>query len=184
MPFMARICAAAFVAILPACIAQTPQHKKKSNPKPAPTAQELFEMIRGALLSYSPDDAINDNLEVTFDPASSVLTITQPDGHCDQFLNALDADTLVWDIFDASDSVTSRQQILRLNVVSQSGKTARTCYDNENRIDEKASTNRARFLFSLTKTEDIYDFRSRIEKALKKLIVMSSESPETRPPPG
>jgi hypothetical protein len=58
------IVAAVLIAILPGCSAQTATHKKKAPPKPEPTAQELFEYIRGALLSLSPEDGINDNLEV------------------------------------------------------------------------------------------------------------------------
>src|ERR1019366_1123639 len=89
MTQLARICAAALIAILPACSAQTANHKSKPAPKPEPTAPELFEFIRGSLLTLSPDDGINDNIEVTFNWTSNVMTITQPTGHCDLFLNAL-----------------------------------------------------------------------------------------------
>ena len=63
MTHLARICAAALILVLPACSAQTPHHGKKPDPKPEPTQQELFEYIRGKLLSLSPGDGINDNLE-------------------------------------------------------------------------------------------------------------------------
>jgi hypothetical protein len=133
MKHLARICAATLLVILPVCLAQATHHKKKPDPKPEPTAPELSAFVRGELLSLSPDDRINDNLEVTLDSTSTVLTVTQPDGHCDLFLNALDANTVVWDIFDATDSFQSREKLLRLTVVSVSGKTARTCYDRQSR---------------------------------------------------
>lgn len=114
---------------------QPQTQKKKADPKPEPTPAELFEYIRGSLIEFSPDDRINDNLDASLDPTATVLTITQPDGHCDQFLSALDANTLVWDIYDASDSMNTRQPLLRLTVVSLPGKNARTCYDQENQVD-------------------------------------------------
>ncbi len=128
--------------------------EKKADPKPEPTAAELFEYIRGSLIEFSPDDRINDNLDASLDPTATVLTITQPDGHCDQFLSALDANTVMWDIYDASDSMTSRQPLLRLTVVSLPGKNARTCYDLENQVDAAIPANRARFLFLLAKIPD------------------------------
>jgi hypothetical protein len=48
MTQLARICAVTLIAILPACSAQTANHRKKPEPKPEPTAPELFEYIRGA----------------------------------------------------------------------------------------------------------------------------------------
>lgn len=178
MSKLARVCAAAIIAILPLCSAQTPQHKKKAPPKPEPTAQDLFAYIRGGLLSFSPDDGINDNLEVTLDPTGKILTVKQPDGHCDQFLSALDGNTLVWDVFDASDSTRSRQQILRLTIVSIAGQTARTCYDNRNTIDAKVAANRARFLFSFALTDRVPGFQAQMTKVFKKLIMLSGGAPE------
>jgi hypothetical protein len=178
MSHLARICAAALFLVLPVCLAQAPQHKKKPVPKPEPTKQELFEYIRGALLSYSPEDDTNDNLEVAFNSDSAVLTVKQPDGHCDHFLNALNANTLVWEVFDPSDSVRSRGQILRLTVVSVTGKAARTCYDNQDAIETDISPNRARFLFSYSKTNQAPDFQTKMTKAMKKLILLSGGTPE------
>jgi hypothetical protein len=172
------ICAAALIAMLPACSAQESVHKTKAAPKPEPTPQDLFQYIRGSLLAYGPDDGINDNLEVTLDATGNVMTVKQPDGHCDQFLNALDANTLVWDVFDASDSQRTREQMLRLTVISVAGKTARTCYDNQNRVDARVPGNRARFLFSLSKTDQMWDFKSKTAKAVKKLITASGGAPE------
>ena len=172
------ICAFALIALLPACSAQTPAHKTKPAPKPEPTAQDLFEYVRGSLLAYGPDDGINDNLEVTLDGTGNIMTIKQPDGHCDQFLNALDANTLVWDVFDASDTQRTREQMLRLTVISVSGKTARTCYDNVNQVDPNVPSNRARFLFSLSKTDQMPDFKTKTAKAMKKLIVATGGAPE------
>ncbi len=178
MTQLARICAAALIAILPAGSAQTAHHKKRPDPKPAPTAQELFEFIRGELLSFSPDDGINDNLEVSLNPETQVMTVKAPDGHCDEFLNALDANTLVWDVFDASDSSQTREKLLRLTIISVSGKPARTCYDKQNRIDTTILTNRTRLLFSLYKTDPIPDFQKKVATALKQLIVLSGGAAE------
>jgi hypothetical protein len=173
MTQLARICGAALIAILPACSAQTANHRKKPEPKPEPTAQELFEYIRGALLSLSPEDGINDNLEVMFNLTSSVLTVTQPGGHCDQFLNSLNANDAVWDEFDASDAHQTRDKLLRLSLVSVSGKTARTCYDKANHVDASIAENRVRLLFSQTKAEQWPDFQKKTTTAVKKLIVLS-----------
>jgi hypothetical protein len=152
---------------------QAQTHKKKADPKAEPTSADLFEYIRGSLIEFSPDDRINDNLDAALDPTATVLTIKQPDGHCDQFLSALDANTLVWDIYDASDSMTTRQPLLRLTVVSLPGKHARTCYDNEDQVDNTVPANRARFLFSLAKIPDQIPFQVKMSKAMKKLIALS-----------
>src|ERR1035437_2962822 len=129
MTQLARLCAAALIAILPACSAQTSSHPKRSEPKPEPTAPELFEFIRGSLLTLSPDDGINDNIEVTFNWTSNVMTITQPTGHCDLFLNALNTTNVVWDVFDPSDAHPTRDKLVRVTLVSVSGTGASTCYD-------------------------------------------------------
>lgn len=131
----ASVIAVVLFAVLPACSAQTATHKKKTPPKPEPTAPELFEYIRGALLSLSPEDGINDNLDVTFDVAKGVLTVRQPGGHCDEFFGSLDANDIVWDDFDPSDSRNTRERLVRVTMVSMSGKTARTCYDKSNQVD-------------------------------------------------
>jgi hypothetical protein len=172
------VIATALIAILPVCSAQTASHKTKPVPKPPPTAPELFEYIRSALLLLSPDDGINDNVEVTFNPASSVLTVTQPGGHCDQFLNALNANNVAWDIFDPSDSHQTREKLLRLTLVSVSGKTARTCYDKSNHVDPEVTTNRVRLLFSQTKVDEWPNFQYKMAKAIKALIVLSGGVPE------
>ena len=178
MTRMASICAATLIAILPACSAQTTTHKKKPDPKPEPTASELVEYIRGSLLAYSPQDGINDNVDVTFDPAANVLKITGPAGHCDEFLSSLDANNLVWDAFDPSDSVQSREKLLRLTVISVSGKPARICYDKYNHADASILANRARLLFSLSRADEVPDFQKKMTKAFKQLIVLSGGVPE------
>ena len=58
------------IASWPACLAQNAAPKKKAPPKPPPTPQELFEYVRSALILLSPDDGINDNVEVTYNPAN------------------------------------------------------------------------------------------------------------------
>lgn len=178
MTRMASICAATLIAILPACSAQTATHKKKPDPKPEPTASELVEYIRGSLLAYSPQDGINDNVDVTFDPAANVLKITGPAGHCDEFLGALNANEAVWDVFDPSDPHQEREKLLRLTLVSVSGKSARTCYDKDNHVDASMAANRARLLFSLSETENAAKFQETMTKAVKKLIVLCGGTPE------
>jgi hypothetical protein len=173
-----HICAATLIAILPACTAQTTTHKKKPDPKPEPTEPELVEYIRGSLLAYSPQDGINDNVDVTFDPASNVLKIAGPAGHCDEFLGALNANQAVWDVFDPSDPHQEREKLLRLTLVSVSGKVARTCYDKDNHVDAGMAANRARLLFSLTETENVAKFQETMTKAVKKLIVLCGGTPE------
>jgi len=168
----------ALLIILPACSAQTARHSKTAAPKPEPTALELAEYLRGQLLSLSPEDGINDNVEVVFDLPSKVMTVTGPNGHCDQFLNALDTNTAVWDIFDPSDSTQQREKLLRLTLVSVSGKAARACYDKQNHVDASLVRNRVRLLFSLSKAEDIPHFQDKMAKAFKKLIVLSGGAPE------
>ena len=178
MTHLARICAAALILVLPACSAQTPHHAKKPDPKPEPTQQDLFEYIRGKLLSLSPGDGINDNLEVAFDPAAAILSITQPDGRCDIFLSAIDTNSAIWEVFDPSDTYHTREQVLRLTLTSLSGKKARTCYDSHNQVDTSLAANRVRLLFSLAKANAVPDFTENMGKAIKKLIVLSGGAPE------
>ena len=173
----AGIGAAMLLLPMPSGVTQTPAHKK-ADPKPVVTAQDLYAYIRASLLAYTPDDNLNDNLEVALDPTATVLTIKQPDGHCDVFLSALDANTLVWDVYDASDSVTSRQPLLRLSVISVPGKSARICYDTDNRVDSTIPANRARFLFLLAKVPDQIPFQIKLSKAMKKLIAQTGGTPE------
>jgi hypothetical protein len=172
------VLAALLITILHVCPAQTAAPKKKAPPKPEPTAQELSEYIRGALLSLSPEDGINDNLEVTFDAATGVLTVKQPGGHCDEFLAALNPNHVVWDDFDPSDSRNTRERLLRVTMVSVTGKTARTCYDKANQIDPSVPSNRVRLLFSYAKADQRPKFQETMTKAVKKLIALTGGAPE------
>jgi len=140
--------------------------------------QELYEYIRGKLLSLSPNDGFNDNLEVAFDPTTSVLSITQPDGRCDIFVNALDTNSAIWEVMDPSDSYHPRGEILRLTMTSTSGKKARTCYDTENQVDKSISANRVRLVFAQNKANSIPDFTYNMTKAIKKLVVASGGAAE------
>jgi hypothetical protein len=165
----------------PKLVAQTPkpaQHAIKPGSKPEPTSQELFEYLHGQLLSLSPSDGVNDNLEVAFDPASSILSITQPDGRCDIFLSAIDSNSAIWEMIDPSDANHQRGQVLRLTMNSMSGKAARACYDTQNRIDASIATNRARLFFSLSKANATPGFTNKMDKAIKKLIVQSGGAAE------
>jgi hypothetical protein len=173
------VCAAAMGGPVFYCAAQSSaKHSKKAPPKKELTSAELFAYIRGSLMEYSGDDGANDNLEVSIDPTATVLTIKQPDGHCDIFLNALDANTISWDVYDASDSMQTRAPLARMTVVSMAGKKARTCYDLENNIDPAIPVTRARILFSWSKIPDGSGFQSKFTKAFKKLIVLSGGAAE------
>jgi hypothetical protein len=153
-------------------------HLKKSEPKPGPTSEELFEYIRAKLLALSPTDGVNDNLEVAFYPDSAILSITQPDGRCDINLNAIDTNTAIWEVIDPSETNRSRADVLRLTLNSTSGKAARNCYDNQNRPDESIASNRARLFFSRSKANATPGFTDKMDKAIKKLIVESGGTPE------
>jgi len=174
-----RICAFALLLCTSLCFAQTTTHKRAATPsKPEPTEPELVEYLRGALLSLSPNDGINDNLDIRYDETTKVLTVTTPAGHCDVVLSALNPNNTVWDVFDPSDSDRQREKLLRLTMVSVLGKTARTCYDRLDHVDTTLIGNRARFLFSQPKTDDVPDFQGKMTKAIKKLILLSGGAPE------
>jgi hypothetical protein len=151
---------------------------KAVEPQPEPTQPELVEYLHGKLLALSPSDGFNDNLEVTFDSSTNALTVSRPGGRCANFLNALDANSMVWDLFDPGDTHNPREQLLRLTVSSMSGKAARTCYDEENHIDTDVNPNRARFLFSTSKASEFPAFQGEMTKAFKKLIALSGGVPE------
>lgn len=175
----ARMGAAMLLFLASFCGAQTAAHKKAAPPpKPEPTEADLVEYIRGQLLSLSPSDGINDNLDVRFDETNKILTVTTPAGHCDMFIGALDANYAVWDVFDPSDSDRQREKLVRLTMVSVSGKTARTCYDKQDHVDATLIGNRARLLFSEPKADDVPDFHDKMTKAMKMLIVLDGGAPE------
>ncbi|HMG87865.1 MAG TPA: hypothetical protein VK574_19175 [Terracidiphilus sp.] len=167
------VCAAALAVAVYPCTGQTDTHKKKVAPPHEPTSAELFAYVHGVLLAYSAEDGANDNLEISIDPTATILTIKQPDGHCDIYLSALDANTIVWDVYDASDSMQTRPPLARLTVDAMAGKKARTCYDTENNVDPSIPSTRARILFSWAMIPDGSGFQAKFTKALKKLIKLS-----------
>ena len=169
----AGVCAALLAIAVSPCAAQTDVHKKKALPTHELTSAELFDYIHGAMLAYSAEDRVNDNLEISIDPTATVLTIKQPDGHCDIFMNALDANTIVWDVYDASDSMQTRAPLARLTVDAIAGKKARNCYDTDNNPDPSISSSRARLLFSWDAIPDGSGFQTKFTKAFKKLIKLS-----------
>ena len=171
-------CAAVLSTVLAAFSAQAQQTHKNTAAKPALTSAELFIYIRGSLMQYSPDDGVNDNLEASIDPTATVLTVKQPDGHCDIFLSALDANTITWDVYDASDSMQTRAPLARLTVIAAAGKSARTCYDTANNIDPSAPGTRARLLFSWDRIPEGSGFQAKFTKALKSLIKLSGGTVE------
>jgi len=171
-------CAAVLATAISACSAQTQQAHKKAAPKPELTSAELFTYVRGSLMQYSPDDGVNDNLEVSIDPTATVITVKQPDGHCDIFLGSLDSNTITWDVYDASDSMQTRAPLARLTVIAAAGKNARTCYDPGNNIDPSAPGTRARLLFSWDRIPEGSGFQSKFTKALKSLIKLSGGTVE------
>ena len=168
----AGICAVALLTALYPCAGQS-STQKKTPPLHEPTSAELFDYIHGAMLAYSPEDRVNDNLDILIDPTATVLTIKQPDGHCDIFLSALDANTIVWDVYDASDSMQTRAPLARLTVEAVAGKRARLCYDTENNADPSIPSSRARILFSWDAIPDGSGFQTKFTKAFKKLIKQS-----------
>ena len=171
-----RVCAMMLAIAVAGASAET--HKKTVAAKPQMTPEELFAYIRGKLLEYSPDDRVNDNLEVSMDPTETVLTIKQPDGHCDIFLDALDANTIAWDVYDASDSMQTRAPLARMTIIAVAGKKARTCYDTENNIDPSTPVTRARILFSWDRIPEGSGFQTKFTNALKKLIKLSGGTGE------
>jgi hypothetical protein len=180
MKHAATIVALALFSSLPFCSAQTASHKSVADAKQQPTTPELVEYVRSALLTLSPTDGINDNVDVAFDPISKVMTVTSPAGHCDLFLDALNTNNATWDEFDASDSSGSREVLLRLTLVSVAGRPARTCYDKQNHADTTLLGNRARLLFSYSRAADVPGFQDKLGKSFKKLVVLSGGAPERK----
>ncbi|HWT64678.1 MAG TPA: hypothetical protein VN151_01085 [Terracidiphilus sp.] len=170
--------AAALLALAFACPAQTKVPHARTPAKPEPTEPELAEYIRGQLLALSPSDSINDNTEVTYNADTRVLTVTGPSGRCETSLPALNANALVWDLYDPSDTDRTREKLLRLTFVSVSGKTARTCYDAQGRVNSLMPTNRARFLFSESHADETPDFQKKMAKAFQKLIALTGGTPQ------
>jgi hypothetical protein len=146
--------------------------------KPEPTPKELADYVRGKLLELSPNDGINDNQDVSFDAATGVLSVTQPDGRCDVFLGAIDSNSLLWETFDPSDTYHPRAKVLRVTMTSLGGAKARTCYDAHNQVDASVPSNRARLLFSLAKADVVPNFQQNMTKALKKLVLSVGGAPE------
>lgn len=173
----ASLIAIILIALASVCGAQTAARAKRPAPKPPPTAPELFQYIRSALLLLSPDDGVDDNLEVSFDEATSIMSIKQPGGHCDQYLNAVDANNVAWDLYDPSDETHARERLLRMNLVSISGRKARVCYDKQGQVDESIPANRVRLLFILSKAEQWPEFQKKMTKAVKSLVVLSGGAP-------
>jgi hypothetical protein len=146
--------------------------------KPEPTQQELADYVRGKLLELSPNDGINDNQDVSFEAATGVLSVTQPDGRCDVFLGAINSNSLLWETFDPSDTYHPRAKVLRVTVTALGGQKARTCYDAHNQVDASVASNRARLLFSLPKTDVVPNFQQNMTKALKELVLSAGGAPE------
>lgn len=158
----------------------TPHKAKRPDPKPEPTEEDLMNYIREKLLSLSPEDGLNDNLEVSYDVATSMMSITQPDGHCDISLSAIDANSALWDTVDPSDTNRTRGVVLRLTLTSQTGRKARVCYDRKNQINPNAAANRVRLLFSQSKADGVPSFMETMDKAVKKLVALAGGSPEKK----
>lgn len=177
---MARICAAALIAVLPACTAQTSTRRDRPEPKSTATAPELFEYVRSALLLLTPEDGTNDSIEVTFNWTTNVMTIAQPGGHCDIYMNALNSNDVAWDIFDPSDANQTREKLVRITMVSVSGTRARTCYDKAGREDTSVPNNRVRLLFSYSKADQWPGFQTKFSKAVKRLVVLCGGMPDVK----
>jgi len=136
-----------------ACVAQNAPPKRRLR-QPLPRSRSYFSTSAARSYLLSPDDGINDNVEVTFNPATSVLTVTQPSGHCDEFLNALDAQNAVWDQFDPSDAQQTRRKSwsdsrwFRWPANQPVSATTR-----QTRLTPAFRGNRVRLLFSFSKAE-------------------------------
>jgi hypothetical protein len=180
MSHFRRVSAGLLLVLLSLCTAQAQSQRRGKDPKPEPTKADLVEYIRGALLSMSPNDGLDDNIDVRFDMNTNVMTIVQPAGHCDFFLYSFNANDAVWDVYDPSDTFRTREKLLRLTMVSTLGKPARTCYDKENREDTTLLNNRARFLFSLSKTDEVPNFSDKMTTAFQKLIALCGGEPATK----
>lgn len=152
--------------------------KAKAAPKPEPTEPELAEYIRGQLLSLSPADGIDDNVDVAWNAETKVLTVVGPGGRCETSLATLNANALVWDVYDPSDTERTREKLLRLTLVSVSGKQARKCFDAQGAENPLMPTNRARFLFSQAHADQIPGFQDKMAKAFKKLIALTGGAAE------
>jgi len=164
--------------ILPTPPAKPAKHAKAApeapaEPEPEPTQQELVDYLRGKLLSLTPSDGANDNVEVRFDPSTAVLTMIQPNSRCDHFLGALDAGNISWDIYEPGDGQSAENELLRLSVTSVSGRAARACYDANGRPEEGTATSRIRLLFSRVKADQIPGFKEKMTKVVKQLILLS-----------
>lgn len=171
--------ASVLTVLLPLLGAQTQtQSHKKTPPKPEPTKNDLVEYIRGALLTMSPNDGINDNIDVIFDMNRNVMSVSNPGGHCDFYIYALNPNNMVWDEFDPSDTFRTREKLLRLTLASTGGRPGRTCYDKGNQVDPTILPNRARFLFSESKAEADPKFTDNMLKAFRKLIALSGGNPQ------
>jgi len=184
MRCLGRICAVTLMVAVPLCLAQAPgqgQHPAKKAAKPEPTQLDLFTYVRGKLLALSPSDGINDNVEVAFDQDNHVLTITQPDGRCEIFLGAIDANTAIWEAFDPSDKYHTREDVLRLTMTSLSGRKARICYDDHNVVDTSIATNRVRLLFSMSKANAVLKFTDKMTTAIKKLVALAGGNADKDP---
>jgi hypothetical protein len=177
---LGRVCAVMLMVAAPACFAQTPHPAKKAS-KPEPSELDLFNYVRGKLLALSPSDGINDNVEVALDQDNYVLTITQPDGRCDIFLGAIDANTAIWEAFDPSDTYHTREDVLRLTMTSLSGRKARICYDNHNLVDTSLATNHVRLLFSMSKANAVPKFTDKMTTAMKKLVALAGGNADKDP---
>lgn len=145
----------------------------EAEPLPEPTQEDLVEYLRGKLLTLSPSDGFNDNVEVRFNASTSTLTVIQPTSRCDLFLSALDASNITWDTFDPSDDQNPRPVLLRLTAASVSGKKARACFDIRGLPEDGTTTNRVRLLFSLAKAEQLPGFQDKMTKTMKALILLS-----------
>jgi hypothetical protein len=179
MKAFASICVAALVAVLPALNAQTSTRKVRTELKAEATAADLFEYVRSALLLLTPEDNVNDNQEVSFNWTTNAMTIKQPGGHCDIYMNALNGNDVAWDVFDPSDSHETREKLVRITLVSVSGAKARICYDSAGHEDTSVPSNRVRLLFSYRKADQWPDFQAKFTRAIKRLIVLSGGLGET-----
>ena len=89
----------------------------EAEPLPEPTQEDLVEYLRGKLLTLSPSDGFNDNVEVRFDAVHQHIDRDSTHQPLRSFLSALDTNNITWDTFDPSDDQNPRQELLRLTAL-------------------------------------------------------------------
>ena len=143
--------------------------QRKPEPKPEPTAQELFEYVRSALILLSPDDGINDNLEVTFNPATQLDDRNAARRPLRSISRMRSTQTMsAWDVFDPSDaSRVPRTALAPYTGLRQRQEGAEPATTRQNKSMQALPANRVRLLFSLSQGGPVAQLPGQIVKGLQ-----------------